>query len=190
MKYCISYLCLSFGSPIFLPKGMNFIRVIKRKCFRQSVQEMSLKWVLDSDLNWDFILTRMEKHQEIWRTSFETTREAVNNMVSPDVETLVCFSALLREELESLLQDAPSSQSVSKKKGRGDKAGCCSNSREICSKGYSPACVMPPPPPGVSRMLPGRLRQRQRQRRRCLALSWDHPQENLKSRQTLPPALL
>lgn len=99
----------------------------------------------------------------------------MNNKVSPDVETLVCFSALLREELESLLQDAPSSQSVSKKKERGDKAGCYSgqtkNSREICSKGYSPACVMPPPPPGVSRMLPGRLHQRQRQRRRCLALS-------------------
>lgn len=71
-------------------------------------------------------------------TSFETTREAVSS-ISPDVEPLVCFNALLREELESLLQDAPSSQSVSKKRGRGDKAGCYSrqtkNSREICSKG-------------------------------------------------------
>lgn len=50
MKYCISYLCLSFRSP----KGMHFILVIKRKCLLQSVQEMSLKWVLDSDLNWGF----------------------------------------------------------------------------------------------------------------------------------------
>lgn len=46
---------------------------------------------------------------------------------------------------------------------RGDKAGCCSrqtkNSQEICSKGYSPASVMPPPPPGIHGILPERLCQ-------------------------------
>lgn len=94
-------------------------------------------------------------------------------MVSHNFGRLVSISAILREELESLSQDAKSSWSVGRKKRQGCGAAPRSsvksrqtqNSPEICSKGYSTARVTPPPPPGRSRMLLPLCQQR-----RCLAL--------------------
>lgn len=97
----------------------------------------------------------------------------MTNMVSHNFGRLVSISAILREELESLSQNAKSSRSVGRKKRQGCgatprssvKSRQTQNSPEICSKGYSTARVTPPPPPGRSRMLLPLCQQR-----RCLAL--------------------